>query len=105
MDERRKTSNGEIISYFEHHLRRYTRKNTSDFFIHKDLIGFLERELDFYIKNEVLNVDEIESGGESRAEGWFQLMRVRAGIGSTEVMGRSCWPSANPSPPFEGRQT
>lgn len=36
------------------HLDRYTARNTFDYFIHKDLGGFLCRELDFYLKNEVL---------------------------------------------------
>ena len=40
-------------------LRKYTRKNTSDYFIHKDLGGFLRRELDAYIKNEVINLDDV----------------------------------------------
>jgi len=40
-------------------LRHYTRKNTYDFFIHKDLKGFLTRELDFYIKSELINVDDL----------------------------------------------
>ena len=39
---------------FKKHLRIYTRCNTADFFIHKDLKQFLNRELDVYIKNEVL---------------------------------------------------
>ena len=39
---------------FKKHLRIYTRRNTADFFIHKDLKQFLNRELDVYIKNEVL---------------------------------------------------
>jgi len=43
------------------HLRNYTKKNTSDYFIHKDLGGFLNRELDFYIKNEVMYLDDVES--------------------------------------------
>jgi phytoene dehydrogenase-like protein len=30
-------------------------KNSADYFIHKDLGGFLRRELDFYIKNEVMH--------------------------------------------------
>ncbi|MGK0256504.1 MAG: adenine-specific DNA-methyltransferase, partial [Arcobacteraceae bacterium] len=30
-----------------------------DYFIHKDLGGFLSRELDFYIKNEILYLDDI----------------------------------------------
>ena len=43
------------------HLKRYTDKNTSDYFIHKDLGGFLRRELDFYIKNEIMELDDIEN--------------------------------------------
>jgi len=61
--ERRKTSDNKSVSFLEHHLRQYTRRNTSDFFIHKDLKGFLQRELDFYLKNEVLNIDELEATG------------------------------------------
>ena len=45
----------EGTSPLEKHLHRYTRRNTADYFIHKNLGGFLETELDFYIKNEVLN--------------------------------------------------
>jgi len=41
------------------HLSDYVAKNSFDFFIHKDLGGFLGRELDFYIKNEVLYIDDI----------------------------------------------
>ena len=41
------------------HLRTYTRRNTADFFIHKDLSGFLNRELDIYIKNEVLPLSDL----------------------------------------------
>ena len=39
-------------------MNDYTAKNTFDYFIHKDLGGFLRRELDFYIKNEVVFVDD-----------------------------------------------
>jgi len=79
--ERCKTADGGSVSYLEHHLRQYTRRNTSDFFIHKDLKGFLTRELDFYLKNEVLNLEEIEAAGEEHAEGWFRIMRVIKAIG------------------------
>jgi len=48
-------------SCLEKHLNIYTARNTFDYFIHKDLGGFLRRELDFYIKNEVLFLDDIES--------------------------------------------
>lgn len=40
-------------------LVSYTTKNLADYFIHKDLGGFLRRELDFYIKNEVMNLDDV----------------------------------------------
>jgi adenine-specific DNA-methyltransferase len=43
----------------EKHLNDYTARNTFDYFIHKDLGGFLRRELDFYIKNEILQIDDI----------------------------------------------
>lgn len=81
MTEKRKDADGNPVSLIEHHLRAYTRANTSDFFIHKDLKGFLERELDFYLKNEVLNLDELEAGGQARAESWFQLMRTIKAVG------------------------
>ena len=70
-----------LFENLEHHLRQYTRRNTSDFFIHKDLRGFLQRELDFYLKNEVLNLDELEAAGEGLAEGWFQLLRLIKKVG------------------------
>lgn len=44
----------------EKHLTDYTAKNSFDYFIHKDLGGFLSRELDFYIKNEVMHLDDLD---------------------------------------------
>lgn len=44
----------------EKHLTDYTAKNSFDYFIHKDLGGFLRRELDFYIKNEVMQLDDLD---------------------------------------------
>lgn len=85
MAERRKDSDGKSVSFYEHHLVQYTRRNTSDFFIHKDLKGFLTRELDFYLKNEVLNLDEMELAGEERSEGWFQMLQVIRSVGSQVI--------------------
>lgn len=39
-------------------LNHYTGKNSTDYFIHKDLQSFLERELEYYLKNEVIRVDD-----------------------------------------------
>ncbi|WP_048815413.1 hypothetical protein [Methanosalsum zhilinae] len=46
-------------SELEWHLNKYTTKNTSDYFTHKNLKKFLSQELDFYIKNEILGSVEI----------------------------------------------
>ncbi|MHA1920366.1 MAG: DNA methyltransferase [Promethearchaeota archaeon] len=41
----------------EKHLLNYIKRNTSDYFIHKNLKAFLERELDYYLKNEVIEIN------------------------------------------------
>jgi adenine-specific DNA-methyltransferase len=41
------------------HLSKYVAKNSMDYFIHKDLQAFLEGELEFFLQNEVLDVDEL----------------------------------------------
>ena len=51
--------NGKEVMVLERHLKSYTARNTFDYFIHKDLGGFLRRELDFFLKNEVLVLDDI----------------------------------------------
>lgn len=58
------------------HLDRYTARNTFDYFIHKDLGGFLRRELDFYIKNEVMHLDDIESETAPRVEQYLSKIKV-----------------------------
>lgn len=59
--QRYKKANGELADYaiLSGQLNNYTKKNTFDYFIHKDLGGFLARELDFYIKNELLDWEDI----------------------------------------------
>jgi adenine-specific DNA-methyltransferase len=41
-------------------LNRFTRKNTSDYFIHKNLKKFLTEQLDYFIKSDVLSIDTLE---------------------------------------------
>ena len=57
------------------HLLRHARRNTMDYFVHKDLSGFLRRELDFYLKSEFLRLADI-AAGENEAASW--LLRARA---------------------------
>jgi len=58
------------------HLAAYSAKNSFDYFIHKDLGGFLRRELDFYLKSEVLNLDDLALGDAARLD--RALARMRA---------------------------
>ncbi len=83
--ERRRNGKDESVSHLKRHLRKYTRRNTSDFFIHKDLAAFLSRELDFYLKSEVLNLDEMTAAGEGVAEGWFQQLQLIKLVGNQVI--------------------
>ncbi|MDM1061806.1 site-specific DNA-methyltransferase [Empedobacter falsenii] len=58
------------------HLNDFISRNSFDYFIHKDLGGFLRRELDFYIKNEVLYIDDINT--ENPAYFTAQLSKIKA---------------------------
>jgi adenine-specific DNA-methyltransferase len=60
----------------EKHLTDYTAKNTFDYFIHKDLGRFMRRELDFFIKNEVMHLDDVESESAPKVESY--LARIKA---------------------------
>jgi len=58
------------------YINQYTAKNTMDYFIHKDLGGFLRRELDFYIKNEVMRLDDIEDADIPAVESYLAKIKV-----------------------------
>ena len=74
----RRESAKDALSLLRKHLNTYTAKNTFDYFIHKDLGGFLRRELDFYLKNEVLRLDDIDTDGATSATLDAALRKVRA---------------------------
>ena len=57
----RPTESDRNRTLLQKHLNDYVARNTFDYFIHKDLQGFLTRELDFYIKNEILVIDDINA--------------------------------------------
>ncbi len=50
----------------EKHVSQFTAKNSFDYFIHKDLSGFLNHELDIYMKTNVLNLDDLVLGDTNR---------------------------------------
>ena len=62
------TEKNKTRTILEKHLIDYTSRNSFDYFIHKDLKGFLSRELDFFIKNEILYIDDILDVSSSQIE-------------------------------------
>ena len=60
----------------ERQLIRYTARNTFDYFIHKDLGKFLRRELDFYIKNDVIFLDDIDEQNEAKTKEYLTKAKV-----------------------------
>lgn len=69
------------ISLLDKHLKTYVAKNTFDYFIHKDLGGFLSRELDFFIKNEVMHLDDLDTENEAHVETYIAKVRAIKQVG------------------------
>ena len=61
LSKREPTEKNPQRTLLEKCLTNYTTPNSADYFIHKDLGGFLRRELDFYIKNEVMHLDDVQN--------------------------------------------
>lgn len=68
------------------YLQQYTARNTMDYFIHKDLGGFLSRELDFYIKNEILRLDDIDNADFLVVEQQLKKVQVLRKIAKQIIM-------------------
>ena len=62
------------ITVLKKHLDTYTRRNTADFFIHKNLKQFLNRELDVYIKNDVIPLSDFILA--SANLGWLETAKA-----------------------------
>lgn len=63
------------------HLEAYVAKNTFDYFIHKDLKAFLYRELDFYIKSEIIHLDDLDTPNEQRVETYLAKVKAIKRVG------------------------
>jgi len=63
------------------YLADFTARNTFDYFIHKSLGKFLRRELDFYIKSEVINLADIQHESPIRVKHLVSKVRVLNDIG------------------------
>ena len=70
------TEKNKARTLLEKHLNDYTARNSFDYFIHKDLGRFLRRELDFFVKNEVMHLDDIENDSVPKVQSY--LARIKA---------------------------
>lgn len=62
-------------------MLHYARRNTSDYFIHKNLRRFLLEEFQFYIKDQVLHIEDIEGDFEARR----RMIRVLRRLGEQVI--------------------
>ena len=69
------------LTVIEKHLKGYVAKNTFDYFIHKDLRGFLTRELDFFIKNEIMHLDDLDTENESLVSTYLAKVKAIKRVG------------------------
>ncbi len=60
----------------ERQLNQYSARNTFDYFIHADLGKFLNRELDFYIKHDVIFPDDIDEMDEAKTKEYLTKAKV-----------------------------
>lgn len=67
------------------HFTDYVARNTFDYFIHKDLHGFLTRELDFYIKNEILVIDDINSRSTEEFVSHLSVIKTIKAVGTSLI--------------------
>jgi len=68
-------------TFLDKHIFKFTKKITSDFFIHKDLKGFLERELDYFIKTEVIDIENLDTEKEIHFDKHITRAKVVKNIG------------------------
>lgn len=68
-----------------YHLNRYAAENTRDFFVHKDLGGFLRREFDYYLKAEVLRLEDIDFSDTIFAERKAAQLKTTRHIGEAII--------------------
>lgn len=79
------TDKNKTRTILEKHLETYVAKNTFDYFIHKDLRGFLNRELDFYIKAEIMHLDDLDTDNEVKVNAYLAKVKAIKKVGRTII--------------------
>ncbi len=76
LGESRPTEKNPQRTLLAKHLDDFTARYAFDYFIHKDLGGFFRRELDFFIKNEIMHLDDVEDEAAPKVE--IYLSKIKA---------------------------
>lgn len=63
-------------SYLLRRMGHFARRHSADYFIYPELRAFLQRELEFYIKDQMLHLDDLEGALDAR----LRLIRVVSAI-------------------------
>lgn len=66
---------GDTQALLAKYLNQFTARNSMDYFIHKGLGGFLKRELDFYIKNELFRLDDLGNADAPNPQQYDKLLK------------------------------
>ena len=77
--------NKDTTTLLEKHLKRYVAKNTFDYFIHKDLYKFLTRELDFFIKSEIMHLEDLDTENEVRVGTYLSKVKAIKRVGKVII--------------------
>ena len=75
----------DATTLLEKHLKRYVAKNTFDYFIHKDLRKFLTRELDFFIKSEIMHLEDLDTGKEAPVKTYLAKVKAVKRVGKVII--------------------
>ncbi|MCW7506121.1 site-specific DNA-methyltransferase [Leptospira paudalimensis] len=65
----------------EKRIEEFTARYNFDYFIHKNLGGFLRRELDFFIKNEILYLEDLEEQDPKSVQSQITKVKTIKSIG------------------------
>ena len=79
------------IPVFMLHAKRFVRRNNADFFIHHNLRGFLTHELEFYIKSEMLNLEELMHLNGGGIESRMTVLRAVNDLGISIIDALAQW--------------
>ena len=71
-----------VRTLLEKHVGAFSARNRFDYFIHKDLGAFLRRELDFFLKNEVMILSDVADASPMVIRSWMNRIRLTQEVGN-----------------------